>query len=180
MQLTHMLEPKDVFEDYIYFSGMSETIVRWGQQLAERYSKELALKSTDLVGELASNDGVILKPFKAHARIQGVEPFLGHRPSVVTRTEFKSSGFTEAHLEGARFTGYRVMSTLVAGYQSIRDIFWPQTQNPATTTQGYINTSLTVLIMTAAVIVLIDSMRKWIGGRNRPELSSEAPTLAEA
>jgi hypothetical protein len=74
VQLTHMLEPKDVFEDYIYFSGMSETIVRWGQQLAERYSKELSLKSTDLVGELASNDGVILKPFKAHARIQGVEP----------------------------------------------------------------------------------------------------------
>src|SRR4029077_9444921 len=35
-------------------------------------------------------------------------------------------------------------TTMVAGYQSIRDIFWPQTLNPATTTQGYINTSLTV------------------------------------
>ncbi len=70
-------------------------------------------------------------------------------------------------------------TTLVAGYQSIRDIFWPQTQNPATTTQGYINTSLTVLIMTAAVIVLIDSIRKWTGGRNRTELTNEA-ALAEA
>src|SRR5256886_902440 len=70
-------------------------------------------------------------------------------------------------------------TTLVAGYQSIRDIFWPQTQNPETTTQGYINTSLTVLIMTAAVIVLIDSMRKWIGGRNRTQLTNEA-ALAEA
>src|SRR3989440_1064734 len=69
-------------------------------------------------------------------------------------------------------------TTLVAGYQSIRDIFWPQAQNPATTTQGYINTSLTVLIMTAAVIVLIDSMRKWIGGRNRTQLTNEA-ALAE-
>jgi carbon starvation protein len=62
-------------------------------------------------------------------------------------------------------------TTLVAGYQSIRDIFWPQTQNPATTTQGYINTSLTVLIMTAAVIVLIDSVRKWIGGPKQPEIA---------
>ena len=70
-------------------------------------------------------------------------------------------------------------TTLVAGYQSIRDIFWPQTQSPATTTQGYINTSLTVLIMTAAVIVLIDSVRKWIGGRNRTQLTNEA-ALAEA
>ena len=70
-------------------------------------------------------------------------------------------------------------TTLVAGYQSIRDIFWPQTFNPATTTQGYINTSLTALIMTAAVIVLIDSIRKWIGGRKRTELTGEA-ALAEA
>jgi len=69
-------------------------------------------------------------------------------------------------------------TTLVAGYQSIRDIFWPQTFDPATTTQGYINTSLTVLIMTAAVIVLIDSVRRWIGGRRRSELTAEA-ALAE-
>ncbi len=70
-------------------------------------------------------------------------------------------------------------TTLVAGYQSIRDIFWPQTANPATTTQGYINTSLTVLIMTAAVIVLIDSVRKWIGGQRRTDLTPES-SLAEA
>src|SRR5215813_11750549 len=70
-------------------------------------------------------------------------------------------------------------TTLVAGYQSIRDIFWPQTQNPATTTQGYINTSLTALIMTAAVIVLIDSVRRWVGGRKRTELTPEA-AVAEA
>jgi hypothetical protein len=96
VQLTHMLEPKDVFEDYIYFSGMSETIVRWGEQLAERYVKELSLKPNDLVAELASNDGVILKPFKAHARIQGVEPAkniaeVAVKDGVPTRAEFFDS-----------------------------------------------------------------------------------------
>jgi carbon starvation protein len=70
-------------------------------------------------------------------------------------------------------------TTLVAGYQSIRDIFWPQAQNPLTSTQGYINTSLTALIMTAAVIVIADSIRKWIGARNQPQLTDEA-ALAEA
>jgi carbon starvation protein len=60
-------------------------------------------------------------------------------------------------------------TTLVAGWESIRDIFWPQAQNPELATQGYINTSLTVLIMTAAVIVLIDSVRCWIGSRKQPE-----------
>jgi carbon starvation protein len=69
-------------------------------------------------------------------------------------------------------------TTLVAGYESIRDIFWPQAQNPATATQGYINTSLTALIMIAAVIVLADSARKWISGRTRPEVTAKA-ALAE-
>jgi carbon starvation protein len=70
-------------------------------------------------------------------------------------------------------------TTLVAGYQSIRDIFWPQAQNPLTSTQGYINTSLTALIMTAAVIVLADSIRKWVGGRKAPQLTA-AEAVAEA
>ena len=70
-------------------------------------------------------------------------------------------------------------TTLVAGYQSIRDIFWPLTQRSETALQGYIDTSLTALIMTAAVIILVDSVRKWIGGRKPPELTPEA-ALAEA
>jgi carbon starvation protein len=70
-------------------------------------------------------------------------------------------------------------TTLVAGYQSIRDIFWPQAQNAATSLQGYINTTLTVLIMTAAVIVLIDSLRRWTSGPKQSELTAEA-ALAEA
>src|SRR5215510_2217481 len=90
------------------------------------------------------------------------------------------------NLGKARYCGVRIAplsfvatTTLVRGSQSTRDIFRPQTQTPATLTQGYINTSLTALIMTAAVIVLADSVRKWIGGRKRPETTPEA-ALAEA
>ncbi|MFO0597370.1 MAG: class I SAM-dependent methyltransferase [Myxococcaceae bacterium] len=74
VQLTHQLDPKDVFTDYIYFSAMSETVVKWGQQLAARYATEISLKKEQLVAELASNDGCILKPFKNHCRVLGVEP----------------------------------------------------------------------------------------------------------
>ncbi len=74
VQLTHQLDPKDVFTDYIYFSSMSETIVRWGHQLAARYAAEISLQPTQLVAELASNDGCILKPFRSHCRVLGVEP----------------------------------------------------------------------------------------------------------
>jgi len=46
-------------------------------------------------------------------RLQVVEPFCSQRPPTVTRAEFDGSGFTRAHLRGARPHGYRVPSTLL-------------------------------------------------------------------
>ncbi|HAF14848.1 MAG TPA: carbon starvation protein A [Blastocatellia bacterium] len=60
-------------------------------------------------------------------------------------------------------------TTLVAGWESITDIFWPLSQKPETAVQGYINTFLTAIIMVAAVIILIDSIRRWFGLGKRPE-----------
>jgi carbon starvation protein len=69
------------------------------------------------------------------------------------------------------------ITTLVAGWESITDIFWPLAQKPETAVQGYINTSLTAIIMTAAVIILVDSIRRWFGFGKRPEV---IPSLTEA
>jgi carbon starvation protein len=60
-------------------------------------------------------------------------------------------------------------TTLVAGWKSITDIFWPLTYDPEKSTQGYINISLTAIIMVAAVVILIDSIRRWLGFGKRPE-----------
>jgi carbon starvation protein len=68
-------------------------------------------------------------------------------------------------------------TTLVAGWESITNIFWPLSQRPETAMQGYINTFLTATIMTAAVIILADSIRRWFGLGKRPE---SIVTLAEA
>jgi predicted AlkP superfamily pyrophosphatase or phosphodiesterase len=46
-------------------------------------------------------------------RLQPRPVFAGQRPPVVTRAEFVDTGFTQAHLRGSRFCGYRVTSTLV-------------------------------------------------------------------
>lgn len=46
-------------------------------------------------------------------KVQSLAPFAGHRPPAITRTEFQRSGFTGAHLDGVRFRGWRVASTLV-------------------------------------------------------------------
>jgi carbon starvation protein len=68
-------------------------------------------------------------------------------------------------------------TTLVAGWESITNIFWPLSQRPETAMQGYINTFLTATTMIAAVIILADSIRRWFGLGKRPE---SIVTLAEA
>ena len=40
------------------------------------------------------------------------EPFVAQRPPIVVRAEFEHSGFSDAHLFGSRFVGYRMPSTM--------------------------------------------------------------------
>lgn len=62
-------------------------------------------------------------------------------------------------------------TTLVAGFKSITDIFWPLAQKPETSIQGIINTSLTAIIMFAAVVIMLDSIRRWINSRRQPQIA---------
>jgi len=64
-------------------------------------------------------------------------------------------------------------TTLVAGWESITDIFWPLTKEPDKVWQGYINVSLTAIVMVAAVVILVDSIRRWLGFGKRPESIDE-------
>jgi carbon starvation protein len=60
-------------------------------------------------------------------------------------------------------------TTLVAGWESITDIFWPLSQRAETSLQGYVNMTLTATIMTAAVIILVDSIRRWLRWGKGPQ-----------
>jgi carbon starvation protein len=53
------------------------------------------------------------------------------------------------------------VTTLVAGWLNVTDNFWPLTLDPKTATQGYVNSALTVVIMICAVVILIESARRW-------------------
>jgi hypothetical protein len=46
-------------------------------------------------------------------KFQHAEAFCSQRPAMVTKAEFAQSGFSSAHLVGARFRGYRVPSTMI-------------------------------------------------------------------
>jgi carbon starvation protein len=56
------------------------------------------------------------------------------------------------------------ITTLTAGYLSVRDNFWPMAvgPNPALNFQGYLNSGLTVMMMIMVVIILAAAARKWM------------------
>src|SRR5918911_4809301 len=60
-------------------------------------------------------------------------------------------------------------TTLVAGWKSITDNFWPLAQRAETAAQGYVNSALTAILMVAAVIIIADSVRRWTRGRRGQE-----------
>jgi novobiocin biosynthesis protein NovU/D-mycarose 3-C-methyltransferase len=74
VQLGLLLEPEDIFTEYLYFSGYADTVVAHGEALAARYHGRGLLTAEGLVAELASNDGAVLRSFARHARIIGVDP----------------------------------------------------------------------------------------------------------
>jgi carbon starvation protein len=55
-------------------------------------------------------------------------------------------------------------TTLTAGFLSIRDNFWPMAVGPnaALNVQGYLNTILTVIMMSCVVIILGSAVQRWV------------------
>lgn len=75
VQLTERVPPEDLFSEYVYLSGVSETVVDHMRAHATALLGARALGPDDLVVEIASNDGTLLRPFKeAGVRVLGIEP----------------------------------------------------------------------------------------------------------
>src|SRR5688572_221363 len=68
------------------------------------------------------------------------------------------------------------ISTLTAGFMSVRDNFWPMAvgPNPALHVQGYVNSICTVIMMICVLVILGYAVRRWLTVLNgrMPELAS--------
>ncbi|VVB98583.1 Uncharacterised protein [uncultured archaeon] len=74
VQLGYVVPPEIMFRNYIYFSSTSDTIRKHFSEEAQEVLESYA-KPGELVVEIASNDGVLLKNFLGKGvRILGVEP----------------------------------------------------------------------------------------------------------
>jgi len=87
MQLSGSVDPHLMFDDYLYFSSYSDSMVDAMRRLATDTARALGLGSGDLVMEIASNDGYLLR----HYRDLGI-PILGVEPAANVARVAQESG----------------------------------------------------------------------------------------
>jgi hypothetical protein len=75
VQLMDVIDPAVLFRNYLYVTGTSDTIAEHNQRYAATVVDFLQIGSNDLVVEAASNDGSLLREFRARGvKTLGVEP----------------------------------------------------------------------------------------------------------
>jgi quercetin dioxygenase-like cupin family protein len=74
-QLSIVVPPKILFDEYLYVSSTSKSFVEHFERAATTYITEFGLDENSIVIDIGSNDGIALVPFKnAGIRVIGVEP----------------------------------------------------------------------------------------------------------
>lgn len=75
VQLLDVIDPELLFRQYVYVTGTSDTMEAHTREYAQTVVDFLELGHDDLVLEVASNDGSLLRAFKNHeVKTLGVEP----------------------------------------------------------------------------------------------------------
>ena len=75
IQITETVSPELLFEDYLYLSSYSDTMVSHARAIAVRMVERHHLGATSLVVELGSNDGYLLQFYQqAGVPVLGIDP----------------------------------------------------------------------------------------------------------
>jgi SAM-dependent methyltransferase len=75
LQLLESVPPEELFREYCYFSSYSDTMLRHAADLAGRMIRDRRLTSDSLIIEAASNDGYLLRNYRAAGvPVLGIEP----------------------------------------------------------------------------------------------------------
>jgi hypothetical protein len=75
VQLEELVSPEQIFSDYDYFSSYSDSWVLHAKNYVEMICERLGLNESNLVMEIASNDGYLLQHFVAKGiPVLGIEP----------------------------------------------------------------------------------------------------------
>lgn len=75
VQLGHVVDPEVMFSNYVYVPSTSTTMIKHFSELAQYATQKANVATKDLVVDIGSNDGTLLRAFQNHGvRILGVDP----------------------------------------------------------------------------------------------------------
>ena len=75
VQLLDLVDRKEMFDDYAFLTATANTSLIHFDQYAEELTQLLSLDTSDLVVDIGSNDGTLLRAFKSQgASVLGIEP----------------------------------------------------------------------------------------------------------
>jgi len=113
VQLTHTVEPERMFSHYRYVPSTSSTWLEHCEEFAQSISALAGLGQGDLLVEVGSNDGTLLRAFQRHGvRVLGVDP------AANIAAEATASGVPTVN----HFFGSQVAELLAASYGRARAV----------------------------------------------------------
>jgi SAM-dependent methyltransferase len=76
LQLLDIVDPKLLFENYVYVSGTSPSFVRHFEEYSDAIARMVTLPRDALVIDIGSNDGTLLRAFKERhgSKVLGIDP----------------------------------------------------------------------------------------------------------
>ena len=129
VQLTFVVPAEQLYRHYLYVSSTSEAVRRYAADLATRLVAQYHLGPSDLVLELGSNDGLVLREFqRLGVAVLGVEPArniaaVANAHGVPTVEEFFSSQTAERLAREGKVATVILGRHVFAHLDDLRDFF---------------------------------------------------------
>ncbi len=124
VQLGDAVDPNVMFKDYLYTSGVSTAFRNHLSQFAKSLVDKFSPMSKDLVIDIASNDGTLLKFFQSYGvRVLGIEPSniakLAEENGINTVNDFFNENVANKILENH---GQAKIITITNAFAHIKDL----------------------------------------------------------
>jgi SAM-dependent methyltransferase len=127
VQLEQYVSAESIFQEYAYFSSYSESWVEHARRYTEAMIRRFGYTDTNLVVELASNDGYLLQWFvKAGIPVLGIEPaanvaVAAERRGVPTRVRFFGTKLARELAEEGRRADLLLGNNVLAQVPDLND-----------------------------------------------------------
>ena len=128
-QLLHIVDRSYIYRQYDYFSSTSPMLVKHFEEYATEVFKLFPKQAKQLVVDIGSNDGVLLKPFQnLGAKVLGIDPAkniakIANSQGVETIADFFSSKKVPSLIKKYGKAGIITSNNTLAHTDALHDIF---------------------------------------------------------